>query len=378
MNQKIMKNGKSIISKESQKKKIKVGIIGLGFWANYGHIPALQALDTDYEIVAVANRTLATAEVCATKFNIAHAFNDEQDLINHPDVELVVILAPGPEHYRIAIAAITAGKDIYCEWPLTTSTKDSEDLLQLAETKKVRHIVGLQRRLGPSARYVRDLIKQGYIGKIRSANMTVSVNAFPSTMPKKYEWAFYASNFTHVLSVYTAHFADFFFQFVGNPEKLSAVSESQFPFFTVMETDEKVPNRTPNAAMVIGTLKDGGLFSIQTEGSQKFRTGLHLDITGTDGVLRITNPLAFENKHDNKIEGMNGDATFFSQLPIPVKYESSNISHLDACVQDVAYIYAAYARDRRYGTSEAPDFRDAVIQHQFIDKIVMASESFIK
>jgi len=54
---------------------------------------------------------------------------------------------------RIAKAAIAAGKDVYSEWPLTTKTSDSEELLALAEVQGVRHIVGLQRRLGPSARY---------------------------------------------------------------------------------------------------------------------------------------------------------------------------------------------------------------------------------
>jgi predicted dehydrogenase len=48
-----------------------------------------------------------------------------------------------------------------------TSRADSEELLSLAEAKGGSHIVGLQRRMGPSARYTRDLIKQGYVGKIR-------------------------------------------------------------------------------------------------------------------------------------------------------------------------------------------------------------------
>jgi predicted dehydrogenase len=177
--------------------KIRVGIIGAGGWAKYGHIPALQSLK-EFEIVAVASRRKELAEEYAAKFNILHAFGDEQSLITHPDVDLVVILAPAPEHARLAKAAIAAGKDVYSEWPLTTKTSDSEELLALAEAKGVRHIVGLQRRLGPSARYTRDLVKQGYVGKIRSARMTVSVDAFPATMPGKYEWAFHASNFSHV------------------------------------------------------------------------------------------------------------------------------------------------------------------------------------
>lgn len=208
--------------------------------------------------------------------------------------------------------------------------------------------------------------------------MSVGVDAFPATLPGKYEWAFHASNFTHVLSVYAAHFADMLFQSVSFPKKLTAVVETQFPFFTVQETGEQIPNTTPNAAMVVGSLEDGGLFSIQVEGGQQRRTGLQIDITGTDGVLRMTNPLAFENKYDNSIEGMNGDARSLSPLQVPSEYQSLNIDHLDACIQDVAYLYAAYARDRKYGTSEASNFRDAVKQHYFIDQVVQTSGNFNK
>lgn len=112
--------------------KIRVGIIGAGGWAKYGHIPSLQAL-ADFEIVAVSSRKKETAEEYAAKFNIRHAFADEQALITHPDVDLVVILAPAPEHAQFAKGAIAAGKDVYSEWPLTTKTSDSEELLALAE-----------------------------------------------------------------------------------------------------------------------------------------------------------------------------------------------------------------------------------------------------
>ena len=57
-----------------------------------------------------------------------------------------------------------------------------------------------------------------------------------------------------------------------------------------METGEQIPNTNPNEVMVIGTLKSGGLFSMQVDGAQKHRTGLQIDISGTEGVLRITKP----------------------------------------------------------------------------------------
>jgi predicted dehydrogenase len=159
------------------------------------------------------------------------------------------------------------------------------------------------------------------------------------------------------------------------PEKADCGCRESFP---ILQTGEKVPTTNPNEVMVIGTLEARGLFAVQIEGAQWHRTGLQIDITGTEGVLRITNPRAFENKEDNSVEGVNGDGSTLSPLPVPAEYRSLEVSHLDASVQDVAYLYAAYARDRKNGTSEASNFRDAVRQHQLIDQIVQTSETFLK
>jgi predicted dehydrogenase len=118
--------------------KIRVGIICAGGWAKYGHIPALS-----FGVVAVSSRSKKTAERLAAAFEIRHVFDDLHDLIADPDVDFVVILAPGPEHARLTRAAIEGGKDLYSEWLLTTSTAESEELLALAEAKGVRYLVGL-------------------------------------------------------------------------------------------------------------------------------------------------------------------------------------------------------------------------------------------
>jgi predicted dehydrogenase len=134
------------------------------------------------------------------------------------------------------------------------------------------------------------------VGKIRFARMTVSVDAFPPIMPGRYAWCFDGSNFSHVLSIYAGHFGDMLFHSVGFPKKLTAVVENQFSLITVEETGQKIPTTRPDEVMVIGTLEDGGLFSVQIEGGQRHRTGLQIDITGTEGVLKVTNPRAFEKQ----------------------------------------------------------------------------------
>jgi predicted dehydrogenase len=357
--------------------KIRVGIIGSGGWTRYGHIPALMALE-DFTVIALGGRNKDKVRKYADEFNIQHAFGSADELIAHPDVDLVVVTAPSSEHGRLAKAAITAGKDVYTEWPLSTTTAESEELLALAKAKGVRHIVGLQRRFSPSSRYWRDLVQKGYVGKVRSVRMSVGVDAFGKVMPEFAKWALDARNFTHVLSIYGGHFQDMLFHGVSFPIKLTAVMENQFPVTTIEETGEEIPYTSPNEVMLIGTLQNGGLFAVQLEGGQVHRTGLQIDIAGTEGALRITNVRGFEIAEDNSVAGMTKGADAFVPLPVPAEYASLPVSHLDASAQDVAYLYSAYARDRNTGTTDATSFEDAVRQHRLIDQILQSSENFFK
>ena len=190
--------------------QIGVGIIGAGGWAKYGHIPAIRQLD-QFRIVAVSSRRQETAHALAAELDVPHGYGDYQDLIADPDVDLVVIPTPGPEHAYLVRAAIAGGKDVYSEWPLTTSTAESQELLKLAEERGIRHVVGLQRRFAPSASYARDLIDQCYVGTIRGVNMSVGVDAFAPSIPDRYRWTIDEANFTNVLSIYAGHFFDLLF-----------------------------------------------------------------------------------------------------------------------------------------------------------------------
>ncbi|HBX82370.1 MAG: Gfo/Idh/MocA family oxidoreductase [Propionibacteriaceae bacterium] len=352
---------------------IGVGIIGVGGWASYGHLPALASLD-NVQVVAVSSRSLAKAQALAAEHGIPHAFDDYRELVNDPDVDLVVIPTPAPEHAVLVKAAIAAGKDVYSEWPLTTNTAESEELLALAEAAGVRHVVGLQRRFSPSARYAIDLIAQGHVGEIRGVTMSVGVDAFGPELPSRHAWVLDPAAFVSLLPVYFGHFADLLFATVGPPSTLTAVSENQFPIVTLTDTGEQVPYPVPTEVMMVGNLQRGGLFSIQLEGGQgHHKTGLRIVITGTEGALRISNPRAFENEQENAIEEMTGDATSCSPLAIPERYVLLRDDDLDQSVRDVAYLYNAYAQDVRNGGSTVSDFTDAVNLHRLIDQVTRSS-----
>jgi predicted dehydrogenase len=372
--QNTLRQGHGAAMANVSKTRVRVGLVGVGNWARYGHIPALRLLP-EYEIVAVSSRQRTTADEIAKAFDIGYAFDSVAQLVTHPEVDLVVVLPPAPQHAAVVRAAIEAGKDVYCEWPLTTSTHDSEALLKMAEAARVRHVVGLQRRLGSSALFLRDLLANGYVGKIRSVRLHVSMDYFGPTRPPALAWSLGAANFSHVLSIYGGHFLDMLFHVVGAPRTVGAIVATQFPELTLTATGESFPNDTPDGVVAIGRLENDALFSIQIEGGKRNNSGLQIDITGTEGDLKITNTKSFGSTENNVIEGAQGDAGGLKQLPIPEEYRRIPPTTLDVSVQDLAHLYAAHSNDRLNGTHDAPDFADAVRMHKFIDQINLASKS---
>lgn len=358
-------------------KSVNVGIIGIGGWASYGHMPLLQLLP-QYKINAVLSRSLERAQSFAKKYDIPFAFDQENEFFAHPDIDLVVITTPGPEHYQFAKKAILAGKNVYSEWPLTTSTEQSQELLTLAKENNVHHIVSLQRRFSPSARYFKDLLDAGYVGKIRSVRMSVGVDAFAPAMPSRYAWTFDPKNYTNVLTIYSGHFSDMLFHIVGQPQTLFALTENQFPYVDITDTGEKAPYSSPNEVMMMGSLAQGGLYSVHIEGAQKNITGLQIEITGTNGVLRMSNERGFQNTADNTIEGMQNEEKQFSEIAIPQEYITLPENNLDASVQDVGYLYQAYINDLTEGTTTVTTFEDAVRQHEIIDRVLESDKSLRK
>ena len=133
----------------AEESRIRVGLVGVGNWARYGHVPALKLLP-EYDIVAVSSRSLEKAKEIGRTYDIPRRYGDMQQLIDDAEVDLVAVLSPAPEHASAVRAAILAGKDVYCEWPLTTNTKDSEELLQLASSAGFGILWGFSGLLEPA------------------------------------------------------------------------------------------------------------------------------------------------------------------------------------------------------------------------------------
>jgi hypothetical protein len=114
--------------------RIRVGIIGANVrygWGRDAHIPALSALP-EFEITAVCTSRQETADETAKHFGIPHAFADPYKMVQHPDVDLVLISVRVPFHHQLGMAALRAGKHLFCEWPLAATTEQAQQMRDLA------------------------------------------------------------------------------------------------------------------------------------------------------------------------------------------------------------------------------------------------------
>src|SRR6266436_2496705 len=141
-------------------KRIRVGIIGANpdrGWAAQAHIPALKSLSDDFEITALSTSRRESADAAGELFGVPAAFDNHQELVNSPAVDVVAVTVKVPYHLELATAALEAGKAVYCEWPLGNGLQEAQTLAALAKKQSVLAVVGLPARSAPSASSARVL-----------------------------------------------------------------------------------------------------------------------------------------------------------------------------------------------------------------------------
>src|SRR5205809_1220528 len=192
-------------------KRIRVGIIGANpdrGWAAQAHIPALKSLRDDFEITALSTTRRGSADAAGKLIGIPAAFDNQQELVNSPTVDVVAVTVKVPHHLELATAALVAGKAVYCEWPLGNGLQEAEKLAALAKQKGVLAVAGLQARSAPPVLYVRDLIRQGYVGEVLSTTLIGSGMGWGPTVEPYNAYLNDKRNGATLLSIALGHAAD--------------------------------------------------------------------------------------------------------------------------------------------------------------------------
>jgi predicted dehydrogenase len=356
--------------------KVRVGIVGAtpnrGF-ASIAHIPALQALP-GVELIAVCTTRQESAEAAARHFNIKLAFSDPEKLARHPDVDLVTVCVKVPDHYQPVMAAIEAGKHVYSEWPLGRDTNEAIRMRDAAVSKGVCHAVGLQGQVSPAINYARDLIAEGYIGRVLSATMIGCAANWGATIDRVYQVD--RSNGANLMTITGGHQIDALCYCLGEFRELAAFVVNQRDRIFAEDVGALVAKTSPDQLVVNGIIGDGAAISFQIRGGMSRGTEFLFEIHGETGdlVLAATSRASMQ-RQELSLQGAQGKGTALADMPIPDKYRWVPAAVPKGSPYNVAQLYARLADSIRNGTQASPDFNAAVTRHRLIDAIVRASDT---
>ena len=349
-----------------------VGIIGVNpawGWAATAHIPALRAL-LNYEVRALSATSAEAARAAGKAFGVAAVFSDHEELVHRADIDVVAVTVKVPHHRQLVSAALAAGKAVYCEWPLGRDLDDARALAALAAEKSVRTIVGLQARQAPAIAFVRELLRDGYVGEVLSTTMIgVSVAGDVIVQPNVYMLD--RNNGANLLTVAVGHSLDTLSYVLGEFADLSAVSAIRRPLITAQQTREQIVKTAADQIAVVGTLASGATASIHVREAVAGGTGFLWEINGTVGTLRITADAALPEIFPLSVAGARGRGEP-AELAVPATLTQKwpALTGLEgAPAYNVGRAYAAFAADIDTGTHTVPDFADAVRRHEVLAAI---------
>ncbi len=144
--------------------KVRIGIVGTSWWADYMFAPALQS-HPRAELAAICGRNRDHAGEVAAKFRIPQVYSDYREMFAQGKLEAVVVATPDDTHHPITVQALRAGLHVMCEKPMASTARQALEMYRKAEAAQVRHMVFFTYRWMPFFRYARDLIEQGAIGR---------------------------------------------------------------------------------------------------------------------------------------------------------------------------------------------------------------------
>ena len=355
--------------------KLRVGLIGAGGrWGPWAHVPALQGLP-EAGLYAVCTAHADTAQAAADKYGVKHAYSDVKALGRDPMVEAALVAVRVPAHYALTKDVLDAGKHVYCEWPLGKDTKEAEELAAMARQKKLLTMVGLQRRASPAFLYMRELVKDGYVGQVLSVTMTHMVGGVLERTADR-TWQRDVTLGANPLTITFGHVLDAMCMVAGEFIEISAVVSTQVPQWFESDTKRYVDVTSPDNIMIHGRLENGAVASASVGVHPYHPSEFRLEVYGRDGTLMMLGGGEAGQEEKRRIVGGKKDDKALKELPVPerLKWVPEAVRKVGRAY-DVGQMWVNFSKAIRSGKSVEPDFDHAVRRHRMLDAIRRASET---
>ncbi len=223
------------------------------------------------KLLAVGSRSQEKADAFADKFGAPHRHASYEALAADPDVHVIYIATPHPQHRDAALLCLEHGKAVLCEKPFTVNAREAEEVIASARAKDLFVMEAMWSRFFPAMAHVRKLVAEGAIGEARMLQADFGFRAGVDPNSRLFNLAYAGGGLLDV-GVYPISLASMLF---GTPTDITGVAQ-------IGETgvDEQA---------AISLKYSGGQIAALTTGV-RINTPQAAHVLGTDGSITIHAP----------------------------------------------------------------------------------------
>ncbi len=357
---------------------LRFAVVGAGRFAADFHLPGLMARD-DIVVTALCGRERARVEPVAARFSIPAVYADWREMIARHPLDGIVISTPNDLHEPIALAALDAGLHVICDKPLALNAAQARAMLDRAVARGRQHLTMFNYRAIPAARYLKELVEQGYLGQVYHLT-AVYYHSSLLDPARPFSWRMSAAQAgTGVLGDLGAHVIDFARWWMGDFARVAG-SLVTFTKERPHPTQGQAPVQVDDAAAFVAEMQNGAqtLFHV-TKMAAGRGNYIHCEAYGSEGALIFD---AEPDRRDNWIGSLRGaqrGADEFVPLEIPARltagFETPDVmrSHVSAFrVMTDPFFAAIHAGSRAPVPSS---FVDGLAAQEVVDAIARSAES---
>ena len=381
-------------------KRLKVAVVGASIsnspdgrerFAIRAHLPALQKLSALYELTAVCTTKMETATETARRFGVPHAFDNVERMLSElPEIDVVCVCVRPVVHYQVVMAALRAGKHVYCEQPLGVSTAQAQEMYELARAKGVRTVVGHQHHYDPAVLQMADMVKSGYIGAPLTFNSTYIVSNHIAPRPGHRTWLFQQEASGHP-GFRSAHPMERIISVLGDVSEVCADMRVLVPERANLDGGPPIRTTQVNNIDYLLRVGDDVMGTLQVSLTAWFGTGWVFQVYGTEGMLMarvVDEPAQAKdsvagdpNSGELKLYGARVDMAKLMANPVAPELLQREFTEIASdpkhiyvegiqrgrATFPVAQMWRAFAHAINVGEECTPNFRDALKMHYFMD-----------
>ncbi|HIE44027.1 MAG TPA: Gfo/Idh/MocA family oxidoreductase [Candidatus Omnitrophica bacterium] len=254
--------------------KIKVGIIGAGGIAQYGHIEKFQQLPNS-SLQAIADANVERAKEVAKRYNIPRFYADYRDMLKKEELNAVSICTPNFLHKQQAIDSFNSGCHVLCEKPVGLNAEEVEEMLKTAKQKNKILMAAMCWRYGAETQTLKKFIEEGKLGRIYYARVAYLRRA---GTPEPGSWfTIKSKSGGGALIDLGVHMIDLAVWFMGFPEPVSAYGST---YQEVVKQGDRIGGWPPPATRINPEKITKKVFEVEefASGLVKFANGATLSV----------------------------------------------------------------------------------------------------